>query len=318
MNPLLLEQLPQSHLVLRLVGEVQLRVEADGPLVQQGHVVRALLGREALHQVLIHLRGAAQHVEVLGHRGQYLGTLHLHRHLLARLAQGGAVHLGQGRRGDGLVGDGAEDLVHWAPELLLEHRHRLRRVEGLHVVLQDGELVERRLREHVRPHGHHLPELDVGGSQPLHVESCVAGKGRGVALKGAHAALDEQARHTCDVWHGDREELRPPLLQGGALRAPVCLDELCIIHFRQAIVVNHVGALVQRDKCLVRVWRGHGGRGRRLCRLNGSLRGRVDRPLKCIHHDDATTRDMCARVRHVHARLRGRARKHRASRERAH
>lgn len=39
-------------MVLRLVAEVELGVEPDGPLVEQRHVVRPLLRREAFDQAL--------------------------------------------------------------------------------------------------------------------------------------------------------------------------------------------------------------------------------------------------------------------------
>jgi hypothetical protein len=48
------ESLPASNLECLLVRcfvqEVKLGVEADGPLIQQGHVISALLRGEAIHQ----------------------------------------------------------------------------------------------------------------------------------------------------------------------------------------------------------------------------------------------------------------------------
>ena len=52
-----------------------------------------LLRRKPPHQPLIHLGGAAQHVQVLRHGGLHLGPLHLDRDHLARLLQHRAVHL---------------------------------------------------------------------------------------------------------------------------------------------------------------------------------------------------------------------------------
>jgi hypothetical protein len=47
------------------------------PLVEERDVIRALLRREAFDEALVHLRGAAQHVQVLAHRGENLRSLDL-------------------------------------------------------------------------------------------------------------------------------------------------------------------------------------------------------------------------------------------------
>jgi len=46
----LLEERSELHLIRCFVEEVQLGVEAYGPLIQQGHVVCALLGSEPVNQ----------------------------------------------------------------------------------------------------------------------------------------------------------------------------------------------------------------------------------------------------------------------------
>ena len=88
-----------------LVLEIELGVEAHGPLVEEGDVVSPLLGGEALDEALVDFGGAAQHVEVLGDEGLHARPLHLDRHHVAAVAQHRAVDLRERGRGDGLVGD---------------------------------------------------------------------------------------------------------------------------------------------------------------------------------------------------------------------
>ena len=59
------------------VYRTRLSVEAHRPLVEERDVIRALLRREAFDEALVHLRGAAQHVQVLAHRGENLRSLDL-------------------------------------------------------------------------------------------------------------------------------------------------------------------------------------------------------------------------------------------------
>ena len=59
------EKLFDAPLVGCLVQEVQLGVEAYGPLVEQRDVVGALLRREPVHEALVDFRRPPEHVEVL-------------------------------------------------------------------------------------------------------------------------------------------------------------------------------------------------------------------------------------------------------------
>ena len=61
-NAVFREQALELHLVGGLVGEIELGVEANGPLVEKRYVVGLLLRREPVHQPLVHLRGPPQHV----------------------------------------------------------------------------------------------------------------------------------------------------------------------------------------------------------------------------------------------------------------
>ena len=141
------ERLSEPHLIPRLVREVQLRVEPDGPLVQERDVVRALLRREALDQSLEDLRGPSQHVQVLRHGREYVRALHLHRDPRAEaVVQRREVDLREARGRDRLLGYRREELPERTPELLLDLPHGHGRVEPDDRILQPRELVESGLR----------------------------------------------------------------------------------------------------------------------------------------------------------------------------
>jgi len=88
------QNVADAQLVLDLAQEVELRVEAHGPLVQELDVVRLLLGREAVHEALVDLRGAAEHVQVLGDLLQNLRPLDLDGDVGAVLGERRLVDLG--------------------------------------------------------------------------------------------------------------------------------------------------------------------------------------------------------------------------------
>lgn len=86
-------------------------------------------------------------------------------------------------------------------------------VEAGHRVLQLGELGHRPLADDVRPHGHHLPSLDVGRPELLHDDAGVARNLLVALLEVGEPSREQNLRHLGQEGNGQAEELRPPLLR---------------------------------------------------------------------------------------------------------
>ncbi len=210
-----------SICVARLVQEIQLAVHAYGPLVQQRHVVGALLRRQTVHEALVHLCSAAQDVQVLADHAANAGPLHLDRNGRSAGAQHALVHLRQRRRRHGLRRQLREDVADWRTQLSLNRRKRDAAVEPRHRVLQLGQLRHGGGADNIRADGHHLADLDVGGAKRLHGAARVGGQLGIAGGDGGGAARQQRGGYFGQERHGVAEELGPARLvkaQGGAAR----------------------------------------------------------------------------------------------------
>ena len=102
---------------LPFVDEVELGVEADSEFVEERDIVCPLLRGEPINKALVHLRCSAEDVQVFADLIEHGWALDLHGDGLARVLQGGTVHLGEGSGSDGLIGYGGEELAEGAAEL---------------------------------------------------------------------------------------------------------------------------------------------------------------------------------------------------------
>mmetsp|Transcript_35916 Transcript_35916/g.83771 ORF Transcript_35916/g.83771 Transcript_35916/m.83771 type:complete len:389 (+) Transcript_35916:1435-2601(+) len=241
------ETLTQPLLILSLVREIELRVEPDGPFVEQCHIISPLLRRKPLYEPLPHLRRPPQHVKVLADRGQHVGTLHLHRHPgVFPVVQSRQVDLGKTGRRHGLLADGGEELSQRSPQLPLDLGHRFRGRKGLHRVLQYRQFVQGGLRQHVGTDAHHLSRFDEGGTQKLQIEPGLPTQ-RGNVLFPDLALRDEQGGEFGQKRHHAAHEHAPPCVQSSPLLRPVLRDELRVIPQGQAVFVRARRAAVQRN-----------------------------------------------------------------------
>mmetsp|Transcript_18897 Transcript_18897/g.45051 ORF Transcript_18897/g.45051 Transcript_18897/m.45051 type:complete len:351 (-) Transcript_18897:290-1342(-) len=227
----------ERALVRALVLEVELGIEADSPLVEQRHVVGSLLGGEAINEPLVDFGGAAQHVEVLGDEGEHVRALHLHRNCLAR-DQRRLVHLRETGSGHRFLGDLCEELAQLTTELRLDEVDGDLGVERLDRVLENRQLIQGSLGQHVRADGHHLACFDVGRAKLLHVNPRLPGKHRLVLLDLIHPATDKQRDKLGEERHGHSKELAPSLLKRAILALPVCLDQILVVNNWQPFIIH--------------------------------------------------------------------------------
>mmetsp|Transcript_11745 Transcript_11745/g.49470 ORF Transcript_11745/g.49470 Transcript_11745/m.49470 type:complete len:305 (+) Transcript_11745:1546-2460(+) len=235
------EQAPDFGLVVSLVLEVELSIKSHGPLVQKPNVVGTLLRGKALDEALIDLSGAPEHIQVLAHGLQHSRALDFDGHPLTAVCQLGFMHLGQRRGGHGLLGYFREGRAQWRAQLSLNCLDGYARLEGLHAVLQGGELVQRNLRQDVWPHAHHLARFNVRWPQLLHDESRLPGEAGALGCELVGAALNAQRDDAREQRHAQPHELRPALLQRAALRAPVLFDGIAVVHTRQS---GHIAVVI--------------------------------------------------------------------------
>ena len=153
---------------LRICGRLEPKIhfEDDAALEDLDHGNRlqpARLRRIALDEV----RSGVEGLEVAGEALPDAGPQDLDRHRLAWLARHRLVDLRDRRRGDRFgevlkqgIDRGAEAGFHRGPRLNGRKRRQ--------VVLQRGERLRHLHADDVRPCRQELPELDVGGPEPVH------------------------------------------------------------------------------------------------------------------------------------------------------
>ena len=105
--------------------------------------------------------------EIVEEAPPHAGTDHLHRHFggHAVMQRLGVVHLGDGR-GRHRVAEAQEQIVDLAPERRLDRLDRLPLREGVHLVLQQGEIERHGVADDVGPRRQELAELHVRRPQP--------------------------------------------------------------------------------------------------------------------------------------------------------
>ena len=198
---------------------------------------------------MVDLGGAAEYVEVLGDERLHARPLHLDRDVLARRAQPRAIDLRERGRGGRVLAEFIEDFGERDAELLLDHGDGDRTFEALDTVLQDLQLGQRRLRQHVGTNRHHLAHLDIRWAELLDADARVLRELARVALERIRAARDQVRRHLREERHRLAEELEPAALQRALLVGPVLLDGILVVDERQTLLVNEPGALrIHRHK----------------------------------------------------------------------
>ena len=121
------------------------------------------------------------------------GTLHFYHHLLAG-TEGGGVDLGDGRGGQRLALEPAEDLLERAAEVRLDHRPDGFERLGRHPVAEQPELADQLGREEAFAGREDLPELDVGRPEGLERDAQPARTGRPGTARAARAGGPGAAR----------------------------------------------------------------------------------------------------------------------------
>ena len=170
-----------------------------------------------------HLLADAGRVEHAGHpleRVHVLGdllhdarSLHLH-HDVAAGPGGGPVHLTDGRRGDGGVVEGREQVLHPGAEFLLDDRADILRREGLDVVLQPGEGIRVLDGQEVATGREQLAELDERGPESLEVGGEALRWAVPVALLGRHLSVPARVDRGEGVVGGQRLHRRAGVASG--------------------------------------------------------------------------------------------------------
>ena len=188
--------------VARLDAEVELLAQPVRELGGElGHVIRDRPRGPRLERG----RQLQQYLEVALDRLGDTGSLDLDDDLVARV-QASAVHLADGRRGQGRPVELRERRPRGPTELRLEQLPHRVGIGERDAVLQMGQLVGDRRRQEIGSRGEHLPELDEDAAAvlegPAHAEGhrrATVGRRRNVVLRHTQRATEPVLG--CDARH---------------------------------------------------------------------------------------------------------------------